>query len=806
MSILPTPLECQGPKNTTNRGSVVQWVSGAWQESWTRRQEWNIDPQSQVNLNLFLGYQGNGLYPSKRRLISRNMIQGVNISNVSIQMAQPPKVKFSARESGEPTLKYLNTKILPGLPPAIQMLITGNPGDPLQAIPPTPGIVGIDAIQSSPDPNVPGNTLLPRPLNDGEYSQLKQLIQQSQMAQQPGMGGPAAIPPELIVEVNDATAVEALQDIFDAKWQESDVDRYLRENVLYTGIVGFADLLYQWDDDKRKHVLLSCPYLAIQMDPNATGVSDADYVIFDQFISKERGCALYPELKQKIMESATQSYPAPPGPVQYTQPVAYNPTYMYREAVILRTCWIRYQEYALSPQDAESKGLVMQAPGAPLPVEEETETPEIETGGSLLGRAVSRLGGVMNKILGRGSDEAASDVGADAGVSGDTQADVAGGEGGGELDSADDTLSVTAPTAPSRMAYFLVGADGQADMETGEIDPSHPAWPKRQGIRECRVIVGELVEDKECEFSDIPICHNKNIPIPYSPWGQGEPQRLQDMQNTANNIYSDYREHVAYNTFPVQTILASINAAMPKLSQNKYVRPGQVLVIPDDAMNRLKPGTKPIETLIPPPFNESNINLLHEVLSAFNDDSEHSEVLQGKAAPGWSGDAIDSLQSAAKGTILYKSVETESMLKYMANLMVGCIINRIEPEELARMERKVPIQCWYALSDWWRNNLDYEVEVEVISGGGANRMQRAQSLLVAFQAGVPIPPQRILEALDLDPDLCMQELIQWQKDMASKQQEMLQQSAPAPANPEEQSPQQPEPVPVPGMPEMAAEP
>jgi hypothetical protein len=127
------------------------------------------------------------------------------------------------------------------------------------------------------------------------------------------------------------------------------------------------------------------------------------------------------------------------------------------------------------------------------------------------------------------------------------------------------------------------------------------------------------------------------------------------------------------------------------------------------------------------------------------------------------------MQQAAQTSILFRSKRTEQMVKHLAALMIGSIVHRLTPEDLASHVRKYPIHVWYALHEWIKTNLAYEIGVEISSGGGMSKQHQTGQLLQAAAQGAPISPQTMLSRLDLDPDVELSQLATWQRKVAPQQ-------------------------------------
>src|SRR5262249_3667613 len=85
-----------------------------------------------------------------------------------------------------------------------------------------------------------------------------------------------------------------------------------------------------------------------------------------------------------------------------------------------------------------------------------------------------------------------------------------------------DEMGQPSMTQPTRQAYYF---PGQYDNEATETVPdnegdegatmTHPQWPMRYGIRQVTIVGTTVIDDRECEWPEIPVVVNRNISIPF---------------------------------------------------------------------------------------------------------------------------------------------------------------------------------------------------------------------------------------------------------------------------------------------------
>lgn len=302
--------------------------------------------------------------------------------------------------------------------------------------------------------------------------------------------------------------------------------------------------------------------------------------------------------------------------------------------------------------------------------------------------------------------------------------------------------------------------------ETGlEAVPGTAEWPMRYGIRQIIVIAGTteaVLEDRECEYPEIPLSVNKNISIPFSTYGQGEPKRLEGLQVAVNRILSSFVTYHAYNAFPPEIVAESVVEMMSPEMKDGRTRAGQRITIPDHLLIQLGTPEK-IITNMPSGQMASDFWRLLDLLVQYIDmEGNQADVIQGDAAAGWSGKTVDALQTAANQVIRGKAIYTEFYLKSMACLMTYNIIHRLTAKDTKRIASKFPVQVHDAFLNKLKA-LDVDISVEIASGSGASKKAETANLIAARQNGVFVPDPVLMERIGLDPDGALQQQADWEK-------------------------------------------
>lgn len=265
-----------------------------------------------------------------------------------------------------------------------------------------------------------------------------------------------------------------------------------------------------------------------------------------------------------------------------------------------------------------------------------------------------------------------------------------------------------------------------------------PMSPTRSGIAQVMMIGDKVLFDEECPYIDIPIARNINIPIPHRPYGQGDPKRLEDLQQLINRLLSIAHNHYKYFQAPQQFLPQSVRDSVGSEIKNLHSHPGRTVTIPDDLFSQL--GGKISLVQDPPTFSPAIVELLQLVINEFKEISGFTDVLTGKPHSGAeSGKAIQSLQSAARGSIGFKSLGTELAVQQVIRLLVGMIRDFMTEQQFARSCSKYPKPVLASIKQRLKN-LDFDISVEVVSGRGTSKQAEEDKARMDFQMGLETLP------------------------------------------------------------------
>lgn len=689
---IPPPGEIRTPGQ---KAAVVSFVDSLVYESTERRRdfEWMAD----TNLRLYLGdhWFGRGL-PDGMARVTVNRIQNAVLAGAAVLTQSRPEFTFAARESQDRPIYYINLQGVQRTPAVIEFLAQ----------------FPLEATVETVDPNSetdPPTMRPPRALTDDEATTVQtaifsglQISQAVDAQQAPPTALENVIPASILAKVNNEKVAEAYKVFFDAKWDEANGDYYVAENILNNLVIGWQNMLCEWNDEEQQLMLRNPEFLMIHVDPTQTDISTAQFGIYDQLLSKDQAITLYPHLEDEIKQYAMPGTPQQPGEYGYRRAWPYQQLVFRRDMIIVRSAWLRSQMYPMSIQEALTRGKVT----------------------------------IQNK---------ASDVPPSS-------------------DTPEDVLA----DAESTPYYMLPNG--------AEVSPGDSDWPKRPGVRLLQVIANTVVYDEEYPLGDIPLPQNVNIPMPGSPYGQGEPQRLEGLQKAANAILSDLVTFYNHNAMPLQWVAESVQSRLPEMVADAYINAGTKMVVPDDLLLAMQ--GKLVGFIEPPQMPTDAWKLVELLLQLIDTESNHSEVMQGRAKAGWSGDAIQSLQQAATGVLGFKSRRTETMLKYLATLITRALVHRTTSAEWQKYVSQYSPHILDAIRERLKS-LTINIRVEITGNKDAHRAANKQMIIQEKQAGL-LSPQTAQRELGHDPVVEEQNMKEFARMMQANPQTANQLAPPMP--------------------------
>lgn len=319
-------------------------------------------------------------------------------------------------------------------------------------------------------------------------------------------------------------------------------------------------------------------------------------------------------------------------------------------------------------------------------------------------------------------------------------------------------------------------ADDDGDPTNERTDPTAANWPSRSGIRQVKVVAGEVVEDVECPYWDIPIVMNKNIPVPFRWVGQGEPQRLEWIDRLVNKCASIIFDTIKYGRSQQEIMPDDLWESLKDQRSKMHSHPGRQMHIPMNVYVKYKDILTNGRgfAIDPPRVSDSVIVFFREMLQLHDVLSGNTAELQGRTSNAdMSGRAIESLQSAARGIIGFKATMTEHMLRRLIRLRVHAMCKRewFTLRTWRSWNDKYPKEVLASVRSGRAKKIDLDIEVEVASGGGNVRRAKQAEVRQDYQLGL-VDAQTALEKLDYaDIDKILERVEQRRMDSMTAQRE-----------------------------------
>ena len=648
----------------------------------------NVIDQIDTNKKRFLGEHYESTSIEGLTYATANLTQNSTLAHAAIQTERRPTIRFGPRESSERAYWRLRPEAGFALNEIFAQEISEIQR---QAVAGAGGDPGNTALVDRPE------GLTDAMLSGDEPITQRNLVTQIRVFMQDwsdrlGQIHQAALEPDDLIEVNDALAAEILQVIHDVMWDRSNSDAWLVDMMTNTNIFGTQPALYQWRYKRHQDEVKNLHIKNVWISPQATNVEDADFVIIVQIMSKDEAKSRWPKFAKKI-DSFVPNEGTPfsglnsASDVTVTFGEPYRNTGQFGRPMIARwTMWLRYG----------------------------TEYKITEQEAEDLGKVV-RVPGQEIPII----NEETGQV--------------------DEFEQEDDG--------------FVLAVE---DTETGELmpteatDPSMDNWPTLEHPRQVMVLADEVVQDVQCPYSDIPVLWSKGIPEPYRPYGKGEPERLEHVQQLINQVLSIFIDHLRVFRSQQQIFPSSVWEAIKK--KRFWTHPNRVISLADRIYDKYiadrASGTFSEPT---PPFPSEQLQLLRELINLHNSLSGNTDILQGRA-PGsdTSGVAINSLTGAARGVIGFKSRSAEQMLTCMTRIRVAAIRDFLPKHQWRRYITKYPPAVIEdVVGRTAMKQLDFDITVEISAGAGITRTEDQDRALQLRQLGA-ISQRTLLERVQIN--------------------------------------------------------
>ena len=292
------------------------------------------------------------------------------------------------------------------------------------------------------------------------------------------------------------------------------------------------------------------------------------------------------------------------------------------------------------------------------------------------------------------------------------------------------------------------GADKTSGPIGSPIAPNDPEWPKTHGIRQVVAIVDAdiILENIRCPFIDIPWGWNVNLPLPWSPYGMGEPMKTKDVQLAINRLFSAIYNVILYNQSPQQIISVSMETAMKQKGTSLHARPDKVMVVDDTIyLDMVQRGG--VLTIDPPQVPGAWIKLWEMLLNEHDVLSANSAVNQGRAPFAQaSGSAINALQQGTSALMSVRGRFTEWTLEHIAKLCVDSVVKWFDADDYRKYVEKYP-PVVLTMAQKRIKSMKFDTTAIVTGGRGPNRQAVHAAAREDFKIGL-LSRESALEELD----------------------------------------------------------
>lgn len=495
----------------------------------------------------------------------------------------------------------------------------------------------------------------------------------------------------------DQNAVkDYIQSVFDIKWKKSRGDRWFEKLALLVKIYGWYDTLMQWDDITKLAEFKMFPALQWYKDPTEEEIEDAAYIGLDAPMDAEYAKRQFPDLTDAIDAAAARTLQPAASATAFS--ARYQDVTYQRPVVTLSIFYLRNQEILMTDQEAiRHKGFeARQVQDEPIP--------QLNAG-----------------------DPTAPDAGdTDNGGAGPESGLVdAGGDNGSSRESTAENVAGVGP-APS------VTREAMFHPELGEMDNTHPHWPRKLVLRRVILIADKVVEDAESPTSMIPVISGCNVRYPGRPYGQGDPMRVKNQQIDRNSIHATIINHATWFKGPTCIVPRSIKDDLPDGGKNFHMEPNTTYTVSDETIQNT--NGKPVLTIDPPDLPSSIPQAAQELDATFDVTSGHAPVLQGEApSADSSGVQVQQLQSAAMGTASFTMQYLKGAVTNAANIVLEFMQDGMTAEDFYQLNRTYPLPVVNIILETWKQS---EMDVDVEIANGAVKSQKEATVRADFQAGI----------------------------------------------------------------------
>lgn len=568
--------------------------------------------------------------------------------------------------------------------------------------------------------------------------------QAQQMAQQqvptgqvdPQSGQPQTQPafnPANFVTVDDKNTAEYMQKQLDVYWMRGRLDKAVRSAIHYSVVFGYLFPVYEWDFAYHRPRLWNDISLRdTYVDPTRATVEDWAYAGVDWWLDAEQAITMWPHLADIIRERARTGFPERPSSetqLGFNVEQANKAGGLKRNSIIMRVFWLRNQPCPYELDEALAAGLLerqMIPVGDPSAIieGEDQQFPKGE------GDDVQQSGGVP-----QGQSDAGSGVGTNQ-PPGDPVAGAPNAQSNG----------IATPQNPQPQQYRTgLFANGSEVTPPAEGQPLDPNWPMYRCTRQVTAVLGLVVDDRECEYWDMPILQILSTPIPYSPFGQGLPARLAAMQDARNDMLTSIRDHTESQAHPVRVIPKSAWDRLPVSYQQEGASLSGVTVIPDDETYKATNGLKDIFSS-PPPMAAALVDGNEIFSKEITERSGNPDILNGRPPAGVTGwQSIQLLSQNASSRFGFSMQWTRDMIARLCRMVLHDISNpkKVTARDLVAIDARYPEPIAAAFQQH-SQMMDWNIDVDVQAGVGTARNKKQAEATEAFKIVDPMSGEPVI--------------------------------------------------------------
>lgn len=286
---------------------------------------------------------------------------------------------------------------------------------------------------------------------------------------------------------------------------------------------------------------------------------------------------------------------------------------------------------------------------------------------------------------------------------------------------------------------FLAESDEPVAVESDN-------WPTRTGIRQIQMLGDIKVFDAETDFVDIPVARNKNIPVPDSPYGVGDPYRVRDLVELYNRLWSIVHDHMMFYRSPEQVMPQSVYDEIADATASIHSGAGRVLVIPDRLLFAINGDI--IKTLSPPQIGTVVAELMRLVSEEIDRSFGIAGVLRGEFKSDTPVGVFEQATMAARGPIGYTARNTSDMIRHVAKVTADLIIRFLPLEEWKQYTQEYSEVILRTFKKRLKR-FGYDIRVDVSASGTRERRISDLKEMMTLTGPTPTLVKTILELQEI---------------------------------------------------------